>query len=861
MGARMSLGRIRKATQLVGSILFLVANAYAQGADSQYNFRIEEKALGRALDAFVRLTNVQLLYPDELATTTGVSPVIGLYGVDEALEILLQGTGLSSGLTPSGVVVISYRKKINEENDMQRVKSKTALSGLVALLFGALDPSGTYAQPTEDTSSANRQLEETIVTASRRTEVVQRSSLDIQAFDGAALEKNGVVEMRDLMSLVPAFNVSARGSNVHLFVRGVGSNVVTSLDEGAIAVNLDQTYLSSASGVSGMFFDLERLELLKGPQGTLYGRNASAGAMNLVTRKPRLGEFGGYVSADVGNYEKKLLEGALNLPIGETLAFRAAFQVVDREGYYNDDSGDDVHESARLHAFWRPNDAVSLLVSGDYTHFGGEGEGYSLYPRVDSSDDYIGITDPRVHEAESINPNTRPVTEVSQDNETYGVQANLEWDLGPVVLNVIPAYRKTKMDFLTGGLGGKYTVDDTQPQTTVELRLSSDSEASSLFSWVVGGYYLDVDQNYLFSADFGPQQFNLLKGKQETKSYAGYGEVVVNATDQLRLIGGIRYTDETKDLDGTSLTISLRGTSVGASGGDLSTDKTTWKAGLEYDVAPDVMAFFTVATGFKAGGITFNREPDGTPENPIPNTFDAELLTSYTLGLKSRWLDDQLQVNITGFYWDYSDRQFIQVGPVNPAGSIGRNTINIPDAPELYGVEFDVEWLATAVDLFTINMGYLHAVNNEHIITGSPAASPATTGCAIGAGPVPLKTIDCSGFRLLKSPKWSGTVGYEHIFDIESGGRVLAGARVQFSSKYLTGENYLPQQQQKAYTNTSLDLTYEAPTGEWSVTAYAKNLEDEAAKVSNLAAPFTPGLSYDVLRSPRTYGVRAQLSF
>lgn len=706
------------------------------------------------------------------------------------------------------------------------------------------------------------QLEEIVVTANRRTESVQKSSLAIQVVNADEMAQQGVVQLRDLNALVPAFSVGSRGSFAQLYVRGIGAFITTPLDESPVAVNLDQVYLSSAAGISGMFFDLERLEVLKGPQGTLYGRNASGGAMNIVTRKPDFRGTNGSVSVDVGNYALRLVDGALNVPVSNTLALRGAFQIVDRQGYYTDGSGDDRHQSARLHALWRPGDAFSMLVTGDYAHFGGQGEGYSMFPRVDAHDPYVGLLDPRVNATLSaINPALKPLTQPYQDNATYGAQADLQWNLGGVTLHVIPAWRRTGLDFVTSGSGSVYTVHSGEPQTTLEARLSS-AEASRV-RWVAGAYYFDSKKSTEYVSDFGVRnQLTIESGTLKNKSSAGFAEATFSATDRLRLIGGIRYTHETKGLVGFTDTTTQTGRNVVLASGDLSFDKTTWKTGLEYDVTQDAMAFLTVATGFKAGGIVLTAPPDGTVNNPFPNIYGPEVLTAYTVGFKSRWLDERLQLNLEGFDWDYKDQQITQNGPVNPVGTLGRVVVNVPDSPKLYGVDASAAWRVTTADLLTVDVAFLNAQYNSLVLTGSSRSNASTTGCVIKPATDPrLALLDCSGFPLIRAPRWSGSVGYTRTFDMPSSARVIAGMRTQFSSGYFTGIDYLPWQWQKDYTNSSVDLTYEVSTRRWSITAYAKNLEDKAVVSASRTDAFAPGVSFDVLNAPRTYGVRAKVDF
>jgi len=711
-------------------------------------------------------------------------------------------------------------------------------------------------------TSAGQVLEETIVTATHREVSAQDTSLALQVLDADLLQEAGVVQMRDLTALIPGFSVGARGSYAQIYVRGVGAFVTTSQDTSPVSINLDDVYLSSHAGVSGLFFDIERLEMLKGPQGTLYGRNNTAGTMNIITRKPDFDGVNGYMEVAVGNYDARRVDGAVNVPVSDTLALRGSIRMVNRDGYFSDDSGDDEAESGRLHALFLPNDQVSLLVSADYTHTGGLGEGYTLNPRL-PGDDYAGLRDPRVEAIvqEDI-PGIKPIETPFQDNENYGISAKLTWETDFGTLDVIPAWRKTTINFKTAGSGSNYTVDSDEPATSFEVRFASDYQER--LHWLGGAYYYKNKRKVASEfSDFGTafQTQNSIYD-YTFESYAAFADATFDITEKWRVVGGVRYTDETVDLQGTvdvirrDIQAPLR-----AYSGELDFDDTSWRAGLEYDFAQDVMVYFMASSGFKAGGVTANAPPDGTALNPFDNVYDPETITAYQLGIKSTLLDGQLRFNLEGFVWEYEDQQLNQNGPINPVPSVGRVITNVPDSPDIYGAEMSVAWQITDVDLLTADAAYLHAEYNELKLIGSRRSTSDTTGCDIGPSPVAgTLELDCSGFPLIRSPEWAGTVGYQRTFNLANSGTIYAGIRTQFSSSYFTGIDFLPSQKQDSYTNTSVDLSYTEPSGRWSIAAFARNLEDDDVATASRRNSFGT-IVYDVLNAPLTYGVRGRIEF
>lgn len=741
-----------------------------------------------------------------------------------------------------------------------------AISTSVLTLCPALvHAQGTSTEPSTpvggrlEEDAASGRLPEIVITANRREESAQKAALALQVIDGEDLERLGITQLKDLTALVPAFNVGSRGSFTQIYLRGVGAFITTPLDESPVAVNFDQVNLSSPAGVSGMFFDLERLEVLKGPQGTLYGRNASGGALNIVTRKPELGELGGFISGELGNFGLQQAEGALNIPLSQGSALRGAFQIVDRGGYYKDGSGDDVHQSGRLHALVEPSATTSLLITADYSHVGGDGEGFAIYPRL--GDPYIGLLDPRVTSFLAQNPTLKPLGKPYQDNDVYGIQANLQVDLGGVTLNVIPAWRRTKLDFSTSGSGSVYTVTSTEPQKTLEARLASKGGDRPI-SWVVGAYYFDLKKDLTYLSDFGPRnQISLESGKLKNKSAAAFADVKIGLTRSLRALGGVRYTHEKKSQNGSVLGTARNVTILTLSEGSFSFNKVSWRGGLEYDLTRSSMLFATVANGFKSGSFVLTPASDGTPNNPFANFSGPEFLTAYTVGAKSRIFHDRVQLNVEGFLWDYKDQQITQNGPVNPIPNLGRVITNVPDSPTIHGVDASLAWRVGKGGLFSADLAYLKTRYDKLVLVGSSRSSSLTTGCVIMPAADPrLRLLDCSGFPLIRSPRWSGAVGYQHRFDLKHG-QVMAELRSQFSSRYFTGIDYLPSQVQKRYTNTSAGLTYESPDETWSLTAYVRNLEDEAVATASRTHAFLPGVSFDVLNPPRTYGIRGRFSF
>lgn len=260
-------------------------------------------------------------------------------------------------------------------------RAKAVLAASVALLAM---PANAYAADSGDQAgSASEEgplgIGEIIVTAQKRAESIQRTALSIEVLEGDSLIDRGITSSSDLTKVAPGVQASGSGFN-QIFVRGVGDYGVTISANPAVVTNLNGIPISRPQVIGGNFFDLERVEVLKGPQGTLYGRNASGGAINLVAVRPKLEEVSGYLFASYGNYDALQAEGAINLPLGSTVAVRLSGQFADRDGYLSDGTNDDKHQSLRFQSIYQQGPVTAQLRVG-YQHIGGKGAGVAVMPR------------------------------------------------------------------------------------------------------------------------------------------------------------------------------------------------------------------------------------------------------------------------------------------------------------------------------------------------------------------------------------------------------------------------------------------------------------------------------------------------
>lgn len=768
---------------------------------------------------------------------------------------------------------------------MQRAKRYTLVPAGLSMSLLMSGPA--FAQDaTQSPERSSATLEEIIITAEHRSENLQKTALAITALDAEALEQAGVTQTADLSRLVPGLQIAQAGPNTQIYLRGVGNLATNSYAEPAIALNVDGVYIARTTAMDNMFYDLQRVEVLKGPQGTLYGRNSVGGAINAISQKPT-DSFEGNASVEAGNYNRFRTSGALNLPLGEQVGMRLAFQTVKHAGYLSDGYNDQDTQAARMHVLYQPNADVSLLLSGDYARVGGKGAGGVLTPFIDSNDPWIGPTDPRTTAVRRqlnngapfasnvvnpyVGPGLPPMPDIGvQKNKVWGASANLEWNLDFATWSTIAAYRRPDADYILAVTQYPIYVQEKSHQQSLETRLASSGETR--LKWLGGLYYFfereDVSQDTNQFTNYSTQDYRL-----ENKSYAAFGQATFSMIDALRLTLGLRYTQENKTLAGA------RGTakpvapppacpvgSIHTPGafpvclfpiyGDLDFHSTNYKAGIEYDLAAQSMLYANVSTGYKAGGFYA-----GTP----PNTFKPEKLTAYALGSKNRFFNDRVQLNIETYYWDYRDHQESFFGPIQPSGfgfitgNVGKQTMK--------GVDLDAQWRITANDTMALKVLYLDSEYKElrYAVSTLTTTNCPATGATAGAFPI----IDCSGHQLIRAPKWSVNADFQHVFNLKTAATLTAHAGIHYQTATAVSLNFKPPaDRQDAYHMSDADLTFKSPNEMWSLSAWVRNIENEAVIVSGNFPPgtsaITPGgpiIAVDSLQAPRTYGATATVRF
>ena len=763
-------------------------------------------------------------------------------------------------------------------------------------------------------------LGDIVITAQHKVETAQRAAVAISVVSGADVTAAGITDARDLSKLVPALTIQNIGPSNTSFIRGVGNFSVSVTADPAVAFNYDGVYIGRQTATSGTFYDLDRVEVLKGPQGTLYGRNATAGVINVLPTQPKLGQLGGYVTGSYGNYNALNAEGALNVPLGRNAALRVSGTVTNRDGYLNDGTSDSKSQALRVQMKAKVSPDLTVRIAGDYTHLGGKGVGFTWVDRQIPvggpvagvlSQNFLIIPTGFSRSEGANSPASQafftslgagagagiagrkrdPFPPLFQNSDFFGVNADIVYNMGSTSLTIIPAARWDHIRNRNGAGGFPIVNDQTDHQYSLEVRLAGKV---SLFDYTLGGFYYDESNNLRSgSITFGSNYSAAAPTHQHVRSWAPFARLTANVAEHLRLVGGIRYTNDKKQLDAHAINITPGCTRSLALGGcpDLvlptsvtsidqlpfavpsapgtipgptpfstvsradtlfnvrvKNTKVTWRGAVEYDVAPASLLYASVETGFRSGGF-----------NTLVGfeTFQPEYITAFTAGSKNRFLNNRVQLNIEAFYWKYRNQQVshpsldrsVPPRPGSLTENIGRSTIK--------GVEVEGRFLLTRNTELSSTVAYLDARNKEFSFT-IPAALGTLTGCPVAAAATPgFVTINCAGKPSYNAPKWAINLAAQQTIPLGAYNLVL-GVDTQFKSKRYLGFEYQPQQLQNASWTTNAQISFGPADRQWSLSAFVRNIEGHRL----LVAPFVfGGLSIAYTGAPRTYGVRGTVKF
>ena len=696
-----------------------------------------------------------------------------------------------------------------------------------------------------------QQDDEIIVTAQKRAQSIQDVSAAVTALDGEGLAEKQIHTILDLQSIAPSVSVGNDFAQAKIFIRGIGLDISFTGVDPSVALHVDGAVISQSFGQLGSFFDLERIEVLRGPQGTLYGRNATGGSFNLHTKKPTE-EFEGYARVTAGNYSNVITEGAISGPIvSDKVLGRVAFRTENRAGFgENIVSGNDINnankQSLRGHLQFNLSEKADFLLTGEYAN-----EDDSALGLVFLEPLFPDTTNPNlVVVGEGFAPGERDVAsdaEYQNDKDTWALTGTFNYDFNEnFSLRSITNYRELDARIVQDLEVSRLVTPNTQDLNTISKHFSEELQLiyeSDNLHGLVGFYYFqeDVDSTNQIGENPADDLVRVaFNGSLDIESFAAFANVTYDFNEQFSINLGARYSDENRRLFDNATVLPLIGDGLVLPFDDeRSFDNFSIRVGAEYRPTDDILLYGNFSQGFKAGVAATGFL------NPI---VDPETVDAFEIGAKTKFADGRVLLNVSAFDYNFDD---LQVGRTLPFFSTGfTNIIENAEGTSNKGIE--VETIIHLTDNFTLDgqFGYLDATFDEYI-TGDPLTLD-------GAGNI--DNIDVSGNQLTQAPKTTWRIGGTYETELSNGGGITLAADLSGKSKiYFTPFN-IEQASQDATTFLNASIRYDDPDDRFSLTAWGKNLTDEFAFSSVFAV--STGRSFQAtLQPPLTYGVTAGVKF
>ena len=715
-------------------------------------------------------------------------------------------------------------------------------------------------------------LEEVVVTATKRAQSLQDVPMAVNAFNADTIETAGINDAGDLAILTPALNINVNTNPfaARMVIRGVGTAQTDPALEPSVGLFIDGIYLGRTGLGMSDLTDIERIEVLQGPQGTLYGKNTNAGAISVITKKPSFEKSEGYIEASVGNYSMNKLTASISGPLTQNLAYRLSGNINQRDGYYDNSAGvdfndaDDWNIQGKLQ--WEPTESLSILLSGS---------------RVERDTTCCGadaVQDESVNNelvAQGLSPD-------SNDPYDYNVQSNadnrfaMESDLLSMTIDYDTGWGAIKS--ITAWNDYSYRVDQDPDRSELDiLTLSNDKYSGDSFSqelrftaspndnvdYMLGVFYLEQntkrggDEPFVFIGDdiitIGSQQdlpfplpFNFLVQPgdsltvdmdQDAETIAFFGQGTWHIGDQWHVTGGLRWSDEEKKSDLFSQTYSTAFSYqiLGASFLDSvstpidatlerSSDNVDWMLRAALDIGDDSMVYASAGTGTKSGGFqTVNGAADD-------REFDDEDTTTYELGVKSTLLDARLRINAAAFYSEIENFQ-AQRQLETGIGTYVSNESKV----ETSGVDFQVEAAPMPNLVLSAGLLYMH----KYEITDGPE----------------------KGADLPFTAEFSGTLAATLVFPLGDGG-VYWRTDYSYMDDHVTNVASAAQLRDADYDNRNLvNSKLGWRNDSWNVSIWGKNLTDDKYAMQTAAPFLVSGMDAYFLAPPRTFGATVRYTF
>jgi iron complex outermembrane receptor protein len=729
------------------------------------------------------------------------------------------------------------------------MKRSLQLAILLCSASGISFPAQAQAQAQEgqkpdETAQGAQASNEIIVTAQRKSESLQRVPIAVTALSGSSMRETGVTDLIGVAARVPSLNMGQQMGGAKITIRGIGLDTLAPGAEAPVAYYQDGVFLARTSASLIGFFDVDRVEVLRGPQGTLYGRNATGGAINVLTRDPT-NSLDGYFVLTGGTYNMFASEGAIGGPITDGVEARIAFRTSDHDGYgKNLFTGKDIdtqHERAvRAKLKFEPATGLTILLTADYEHAKdtlGINWHYLGQGGVDPSPTGVllgGVLTTRIRD---ISSEIDPLRQV----EAWGLDGTVSYDLGFATMKSTVAYRRTKsrarmdLDMTSFPLFSPMDIRDNARQLVVETQLNGSFGGTE---WLVGATHFQEKDNgsvkaAVFNGTFVSE--GLYTGSQiKTNAQAVFAEVTHHVSTALSATIGGRYSTERKRvIDQQSLDLftpasfplqpvysPLAFVAIECSNSvqtlPICVPSKRWnsftpKFGLKYQANAATLIYLSATKGFRSGGYSL-----GAVQAPV----NPETVWSYEVGLKARFLEGALQTNLAAFYYDYSD---LQVTKAQGTQTILENAATA----RVKGIEAEIVARPLGELQLDISGAYLDARFRKYV--SADPARPAGDGTTLDKG---LPAFDLAGNRLPQAPEISFLSGAQYTFHEAIGNFTLRGEAAYTSRVYFSAFNRTELSEAK-HTRINAYINFASADRKWTASLIGRNLTNKVAPTNS----------------------------
>ena len=831
--------RLNRKRLVVGLLTAAMIEAPMAQQDVRISFNIPSQKASTALIALGEQADITVLVKHD-ARDVQLAQIRGMYTVEEAIKRLLRGSGLAYRINNSSIIVSLSAKGESLNSDRKnniayKHKSKPksqVFTAISAALLSVLTPVTGTGQEAGNTSGLV--LEEILVTAEKREISLEDAPLSVTALSPGELDNNNIKNLVDLSSHAPGLIVAkAEGFSRNVTIRGVGFETT---QNGAsipgVSYHIDGVFIADANATNVDFVDVERVEVLRGPQGTVYGQNSTGGAINVITKKPDFDGLSGKAEFSYGNFDYLQARGGVNVPVSDAVSVRLSGTYVNHDGFseivggsldgYDLDEEDNFHLQGKL--LWQPMDEFSALFTA--THYESEVHDRAQRHIDDPSGDIRDLTQSHLG-----------LFEIR--SQLYSM--TMEYDMSFATFKSVTGYNVVDMfNFLDNDRGipvfvQQQTSESNRDTETLTQEFNLVSNGEGHLDWILGAFILDFDKFVFFESfldrnrDGIPAPVHAERAFTTTaminrNSWSVFGQGTYHLTDRWRLTGGIRYTDDeltSENCNFNRFVVPPAFCPAGPTGFEVSVTQVTGKADLQWEVSDDFLLYGSYTRGFKPGGSNLNSIPV-----LVDTTYTKETIDAFEFGAKGRFLDDRLRISSALFYYLYDDIQFIADDPVRFQGGVD----NAPEA-EVLGIEIEMD--ALLGDSVEVNAGFSWLDTEftvDHLALDPVVrVAAAASGVNTAAGFIAVAE-NINGNPLPKAPEYSFRLSATHMANFVNGWELNSTVTFTWRDEYAsrvfgTGNiDVTPD-----YHLLNLSFNAKPPASRWGLGLLLTNVTDEDA--------------------------------